>query len=181
MTVEHLRSHRSHTYCRVAQALCVAIAMTITLCGLYQPQAHVSQELDISQYKEAFSDTFREPLDVTPWGPSKWIAHTPWNGDFGDARFTDPRDNFPFTTGTGGLKITARKRPDGKWEAGLLSTLDRKGGGFAQAGGYFEARMKMPAGPGVWPAFWLVGSGDGDYNAEIDIAEYYGQFPDTYH
>jgi len=137
--------------------------------------------LEISRYRETFSETFRQPLDVTPWGPSKWIAHTPWNGDFGDARFADPRDNFPFTTSPEGLKITARKRRDGKWEAGLLSTLDKTGKGFAQKGGYFEARMKMPAGPGVWPAFWLVGPGDANYKTEIDIVEYYGQFPDTYH
>ena len=32
---------------------------------------------------------------------SRWIAHTPWNGDFGDARFTDPAAGFPFTIDEG--------------------------------------------------------------------------------
>ena len=29
---------------------------------------------------------------VAPWkiGPARWTAHTPWNGDFGDAKFIDP-------------------------------------------------------------------------------------------
>ena len=24
-------------------------------------------------------------------GPARWTAHTPWNGDFGDAQFADPQ------------------------------------------------------------------------------------------
>lgn len=178
-----MSSHRSSNRYRVAQITCIVIASTTILFPLYKPytQAGVLNTLDISQYRETFGDTFRQSLDVTPWGPSKWIAHTPWSGDFGDARFIDPHERFPFTTGPDGLKITARKGVGGKWESGLLSTRDKNGNGFAQAGGYFEARMKMPLGPGVWPAFWLVGSGDANYSAEIDVVEYYGQFPDSYH
>jgi hypothetical protein len=33
----------------------------------------------------------------------------------------------------------------------------------------------------VWPAFWLVTHTGSDYNAEIDVVEYYGKFPDRYH
>src|SRR5262249_31637702 len=39
---------------------------------------------------------------------------------------------------------------------------------------------KMPPGPGVWPAFWLVTRGDLDANAEIDVIEYYGHDPAHY-
>jgi beta-glucanase (GH16 family) len=144
------------------------------------PAAANAADLDISQYQETFSETFREPLDVTPWGPSRWIAHTPWNGDFGDARFSDPRGDFPFSTGPNGLTITARKNAMGKWEAGLLSSTDRADHGFSQAYGYFEAKMKLPPGPGVWPAFWLVANGDPDNKAEIDVLEYYGHAPAQY-
>jgi beta-glucanase (GH16 family) len=174
---------RSSNRYMVAELTCIVIVSTITLITSYKSysQASISNVLDLSQYRETFAETFRQPLDVTPWGPSKWIAHTPWNGDFGDAKFINPRGKFPFTTGPDGLKIIARKTSDGKWESGLLSTRDKKGNGFAQAGGYFEARMKMPAGPGVWPAFWLVGSGDAHYSVEIDVVEYYGQFSDSYH
>src|SRR5271155_2485397 len=59
--------------------------------------------IDLSNYRLTFSEDFRGPLQVTPWGPSRWIAHTPWNGDFGDARFADPIANFPFITGGEGL------------------------------------------------------------------------------
>ncbi len=140
--------------------------------------------LDLSQYEETFSETFETRLDVTSRsGPSRWIAHTPYNGDFGAAAFADPsprRKDFPFQTGKGGLKITARKNWRGKWESGLLSSVDTKGRGFRQAGGYFEAKIKMPDGPGLWPAFWLLADGHPAYKAEIDIVEYYGHRPEKY-
>jgi len=139
-----------------------------------------STRIEISEWTETFSEDFRGHLDVTAWGPSRWIAHTPWNGDFGDARFVDPRPNFPFTTGPDGLTIEAKKRIDGKWESGLLSSRDAKKIGFEQAMGYFEIRTQLPPGPGVWPAFWLVSDADPERNAEIDVLEYYGQFPTRY-
>jgi beta-glucanase (GH16 family) len=157
------------------------IAASTAVCAIAaMPAIAAARDLDIGSYRETFSETFRGPLDVTPWGPSKWIAHTPWNGDFGDARFADPTSGFPFSTGSGGLTITARKNDAGIWESGLLSSTDANGNGFAQSRGYFEARMKMPPGPGVWPAFWLLADHDPNYKAEIDIVEYYGQLADRY-
>src|SRR6266481_3295759 len=82
----------------------------------FDGDANAASTIDINDYVETFSDTFRDGADVTAWGPSRWIAHTPWHGDFGDARFVDPRPNFPFSTDQDGLKITARKTPAGKWE-----------------------------------------------------------------
>lgn len=158
---------------------CAAAALLIVVLANDPVQAQ--KQLDLANFVETYSERFRGPLDVTPWGPSRWIAHTPWAGDFGDARFADPREGFPFKTGPNGLTITARKDRTGRWESGLLSSRDPKRRGFAQAGGYFEARMKMPRGPGVWPAFWLVSEGDGAEKIEIDIVEYYGHRTDQYH
>lgn len=49
--------------------------------------------------------------------------------------------------------------------------------------GKFEARMRLPGGKNLWPAFWLMPSEDvyGDYPAsgEIDIMEGKGEQPDT--
>lgn len=42
--------------------------------------------------------------------------------------------------------------------------------------GYIEAKIKMPEGKGVWPAFWLLGSDeDWPLGGEIDIMEYLGR------
>ena len=48
--------------------------------------------------------------------------------------------------------------------------------------------MRLPPGPGTWPAFWLaalkpVAATNGsakDGNVEIDVLEYYGQFTSAY-
>lgn len=157
-----------------------ALGLLIVLgLGALPGQPSVAQEpLNIDAYQLTFEESF-DSLDVSAWGErsSRWIAHTPWNGDFGDARFTDPAPGFPFTTDQGILTIEARKEADGTWRSGLLSSVNPKGQGFSQQFGYFEARMKLPPGKGVWPAFWLIGLDRSKYTAEIDVLEYYGRAP----
>ena len=56
---------------------------------------------------------------------------------------------------------------------------------FAQAYGRFEARIKIPKGQGVWPAFWMLGN-DITQNGwpkcgEIDIMENIGREPGINH
>ena len=52
---------------------------------------------------------------------------------------------------------------------------------FEQAYGRFEARIKLPWGQGLWPAFWLLGNNIDEVAwpqcGEIDIMEYRGQNP----
>jgi beta-glucanase (GH16 family) len=137
--------------------------------------------LDLSRYELSFAEEF-DQLNVSPWGPkSKWIAHTPWHGDFGDAVFLDPGAQSPFSVKDGILTITMRKNDRGIWGSGLLASSNRDRNGFTQSGGYFEARMKLPSGMGVWPAFWLASTEAlAKVTPEIDVMEYYGQFPDGY-
>ncbi|HZT86885.1 MAG TPA: glycoside hydrolase family 16 protein [Stellaceae bacterium] len=148
-----------------------------------EPPPERPQTLDLAGYRLTFDEDF-DRLSVSAHGPgTRWIAHTPWNGDFGDAQFVDPQPGFPFSVDNGILHIEARKGSDGKWRSGLLSSRDRDGPdahGFAQQYGYFEMRAKLPAGPGVWPAFWLVGTDKSHFSSEIDVMEQYGAFPNTY-
>ena len=41
--------------------------------------------------------------------------------------------------------------------------------------GVASARMKLPAGTGFWPAFWLLGAGDWPATGEIDVMENVGE------
>jgi beta-glucanase (GH16 family) len=154
------------------------------------PKADTQQapSLALSNFQLTFREEFDGPLDVSAWGPgTRWIAHTPWAGDFGDARFADPQKDFPFTIKNGILRIEARKDETGKWSSGLLASNDPRGNGFSQQYGYFEMRAKLPPGPGVWPAFWLCSSynrkdetAGRDGSVEIDVLEYYGRTPCSY-
>jgi beta-glucanase (GH16 family) len=44
------------------------------------------------------------------------------------------------------------KRPESAYAAGFLEGY----GKWVQRYGYFEARMKLPTAPGLWPAFWMM-------------------------
>ncbi|BDU71870.1 glycoside hydrolase family 16 protein [Mesoterricola silvestris] len=54
---------------------------------------------------------------------------------------------------------------------------------FSQSSGRFEARIKVPTGPGIWPAFWMLGTDvatNGWPNCgEIDVMEVVGSQPST--
>ncbi|HSI32858.1 MAG TPA: glycoside hydrolase family 16 protein, partial [Tepidisphaeraceae bacterium] len=67
------------------------------------------------------------------------------------------------------------KRFQSEYATGFLQTR----GKFTQRYGYFEARMKLPTAPGLWPAFWMMpdrgGKGGGGTNAggmEFDVMEH---------
>ena len=73
----------------------------------------------------------------------------------------------------GVLTLQARQEDDGAYASGGISS-----GGFAFAYGYVEARIKVPAGQGLWPAFWTLPA-DGSWPPEIDIVEILGHRPNV--
>jgi hypothetical protein len=76
--------------------------------------------LNLAGFTLTLNEEFND-LSVSRAGPgTRWIAHTPYWGDFGDAGFADPTDGFPFTVDKGILRIEARKT-DGRWQAGRLA------------------------------------------------------------
>src|SRR6185437_5225724 len=56
---------------------------------------------------------------------------------------------------------------------------------FSQVFGRFEARIRIPYGQGIWPAFWLLGNNIGTSHwpncGEIDIMENIGKEPSIVH
>lgn len=83
------------------------------------------------------------------------------------------------TIQNGVMLITAREESfeGSQYTSARLLTKDR----FEQRYGRFEARIRLPFGQGIWPAFWMLGA-DIDENpwpgaGEIDIMEYRGQNP----
>ncbi len=81
--------------------------------------------------------------------------------------------------GDGCLAITAREESHEGFD--YTSARIHTQGLFDHGPGRFEARIKLPRGRGIWPAFWLLGSDFGHVGwpncGEIDIMEYRGQQP----
>ena len=166
-------------------ALAGLAALAFVLGSLSQRAAVDERRLDLCEYRLFWADEF-DDLSIAAWrlGDKRWIAHTPWAGDFGDAQFLDPGPDGPFAIENGTLVITARKRRDGRWTSGLIAATDTEGAGTSQQYGYFEARMKVSPGPGTWPAFWLYShqSRRGKTpDVEIDVMEFYGHDPGAYY
>lgn len=72
-----------------------------------------------------------------------------------------------------------------QWNSGMLSTGPAVAGvdppgytPFSFTYGFFEVRMRVPAGQGLWPAAWLFPA-DNAGPAEIDLAEVLGHDPAT--
>jgi beta-glucanase (GH16 family) len=90
--------------------------------------------------------------------------------------------------GRGHLAIVARREiatgPDGRTRSYTSARLTTRGR-FSTTHGRFEARMKIPAGRGLWPAFWMLGDDiDGvgwPGSGEIDVMEALGHDPKTVH
>lgn len=112
-----------------------------------------------------------------------------WNYDIGNGSgndgwgnqelqyYTDRPENIIVEDGM--LKITAIKEPY-EGSAYTSSRITTKGK-YEQKHGRFEARMQLPWGQGMWPAFWMLGSNIDEVGwpncGEIDIMENRGQEP----
>ena len=58
-----------------------------------------------------------------------------------------------------------------QYASGLLCSVHE------QKYGYFEARLKVPAGQGMWPAFWILGNEGSSGVNEVDVHEILGNEP----
>jgi beta-glucanase (GH16 family) len=137
----------------------------------------------------AFDEEFNGNAGSKP-NPSLWAPDVGGKG-FGnnELQYYTPGDNT-YLDGDGHLVIEAREGSDGhscwygacRYTSGKLITQPwARPATFSQAYGRFEARIKVPLGAGMFPAFWLLGdniASAGHPNAgEIDVMEALGQQP----
>jgi beta-glucanase (GH16 family) len=134
-----------------------------------------------------WSDEFNGQDGSSP-DSNKWtydIGGKGW-GNHELESYTDRPENAHIETGN--LVITARKETytaaDGvtrDYTSARLKTQSL----FTQTYGRIEARIKIPEGQGVWPAFWMLGqdipSAGWPKCGEIDIMENVGKEPGTIH
>jgi beta-glucanase (GH16 family) len=139
------------------------------------------------QWTHSWSDEFSGPDGSSP-DSTKWTYDLGGDG-WGNQEletYTSRPQNVQIQKGN--LVITALQEPftgaDGiarNYTSARLKTQNI----FTQAYGRFEARIKIPKGQGIWPAFWLLGN-DITQNGwprcgEIDIMENIGREPGINH
>ncbi|HSP23944.1 MAG TPA: glycoside hydrolase family 16 protein, partial [Saliniramus sp.] len=141
-------------------------------------------------WKLVFEDEFRT-LRLWDEGRGVWEPHYPWGSRTNESNveeqyYIDTRPGRdaaeimalePFRVEDGILSIRAdvvpeslREKADGHpYAAGLLTTFRS----HAFTYGYFEMRARLPAGRGLWPAFWLLPV-EIAWPPEIDVMEVLG-------
>ena len=132
----------------------------------------------------AWADEFNGPAGAPP-DSAKWGYDLGrWGASAGEQQdYTDRPANVS-TDGAGHLRITAQRESSGgeAYTSARIQTQDR----FEPRFGRIEARIKVPPGRGLLPAFWLLGY-DLDQGAtwpqagEIDVMEIPGDDPFTWY
>ncbi|RKN22574.1 glycosyl hydrolase family protein [Micromonospora musae] len=135
-----------------------------------------------------WSDDFNGPAG-TPPDQNKWkydIGGGGWGNN--ELQYYTSSTRNAALDGNGNLVITARRENPANhncWYGSCQYTSARllTAGTFAQAYGRFEARIKIPRGQGLWPAFWMLGTSSNSWpdRGEIDIMENVGREPSTVH
>ena len=127
----------------------------------------------------AWSDEF----DGSAIDTSKWSNKEPWQSGPGfandsEAWLPNPATSTNLTVANGTLSLKARREAlatnNGRVMTTAMMTSRDKYNTFTH--GVIEARVKLPTGKGLWPAFWLLGNGTGasgwPKTGEVDIFEY---------
>jgi beta-glucanase (GH16 family) len=144
---------------------------------------HPIQTLPEKSWVLVWSDDFEGKAGMSP-DSTKWtydIGNSGWGNS--ELQCYTKRPSNVQMSGDGNLIITAIK--ESYSGSSYTSARIKTKGLFSQTYGRFEARIKTPTGPGIWPAFWLLGDNIDQVNwpmcGEIDIMEQRGQQPSITH
>lgn len=154
-------------------------ASLLVLCFCCKPVALADGES--GGWKLTWSDEF-DGADETGPDAAKWGFDLGGRG-FGNDEFETYTSRLKNVQQRGGnLVITALKERyigDDGIERWYTSGRLKSKGKFSQKYGRFEARMKLPLGRGIWPAFWLLGDDVSTVGwpqcGEIDVMENIGE------
>ncbi|WP_406119210.1 lectin [Streptomyces sp. NBC_00989] len=136
-----------------------------------------------------FSDTF-DGAAGSAVNSSKWTLETGDNVNNHEREYYTSGTNNAALDGQGHLVITAKKENPANYQCWYgtcqyTSARMNTSGKFSAQYGHVEARMKIPRGQGMWPAFWMLGTDIGSVgwpnSGEIDVMENVGFEPSTIH
>jgi beta-glucanase (GH16 family) len=159
---------------RSAIAILSVILVSLTGCNEDEKQSVPKHNWQLV-WSDEFEGTQGQLPDDTKWGYDLGNG-----GGWGNQElqsYTNNPENVSLD-GNGNLVITAIKNGNSYTSARIKTQ-----GKFSQTYGRFEARLKTPYGPGIWPAFWMLGDSGEVWPqcGEIDIMELRGQQPSIIH
>ncbi len=169
------------------QKRCLLLYAVITGLAITSASQTTPAPTKSTDWTLVWSDEFDAP-NGSAVERSKWVLESA-GGGWGNQEleyYTARSDNVSLHDGNLVIKAAAEKYtgPDGvarNYTSARLKTL----GKFSQTYGRFEARIRVPYGQGMWPAFWMLGEDIGKVGwpacGEIDIMENIGKEPDTVH
>lgn len=159
-------------------ALAIVSVLSVSLLGCDDDE---KQDVGSRNWELVWSDEFDGASGVLP-DETKWGFDLGNNNGWGNQElenYTNNPENVSLD-GDGNLVITAIKNGN-SYTSARIKTQNK----FTQKYGRFEARLKTPYGPGIWPAFWMLGENVNEVGwpqcGEIDIMELKGQQPNMIH
>jgi beta-glucosidase len=157
--------------------------LRVTLIMLSVAAAALAQTT--SGWKLIWSDEFNGTAGSPP-NPKNWNYDLGNNGGWGNGEaetYTNSPNNV-FQDGKGNLVIRAIRDSSGNYTSARLQTgapgASTQTADLSWKYGRVEARIQLPYGQGVWPAFWTLGENIGTVSwpqcGEVDIMENFGTF-----
>lgn len=152
-------------------ALALATLLSSVHSCLLPVSASTSPELSLNGWKPVWACEFESTKDLKKWN----IPHRSENAN-NELQFYTPD---AVTVADGYLHVLARKQESDyqgrprHYTSGLLNTQHKLDVRY----GRFDIRFKVPAGKGLWPAFWMLPT-SGAWPPEIDWMEILGHTPE---
>ncbi len=160
--------------------VCTTLVFTMNSCEREAVQTLPQREWELV-WSDEFNGTAGNAPDAAKWAFDIGTGSNGWGNS--ELQYYTNRPSNVQLDGSGKLVITARS--ESYAGSGFTSARLKTKGLFAQAYGRFEARIKTPTGPGIWPAFWMLGANidtkPWPQCGEIDIMEQRGQQPSITH
>ncbi len=127
-------------------------------------------------WETTFFDDFDEPI----LNYNRWRPGLPWDAanNGGNNELHVYKENaMQFANSKMHIWATKPAQQVAHWDgslwdyvSGMITSINL----YEFTFGYVEARMRMPVGKGLWPAFWLLPKPQGKWPPELDIMEYLG-------
>lgn len=163
----------------IANRISLAFLFVLSLAGISSCTDDADQVEPGRQYELVWSDEFTgdsgSSVDPDKWAYDIGTGVNGW-GNNELQRYTNKPENVALD-GKGNLVIRALKKSAGVYTSARIKTE----GLFTHKYGRIEARIKTPAGQGMWPAFWMLGENINTVGwpkcGEIDIMEQRGLYP----